>query len=154
MASDSAMSDNDREGRQRKPEASPSSNVVYDGDLIIDLGSPPSRPSFQINPAHFSSNNSSANEADDDEDDDDEEEEEIEDLRLPSPSHNTTGGSGDVGIAQQKTALERAHDGEAEDVDALEAEMEAAFEEEEARTRQSQQYMAPSDDESEVSEEE
>lgn len=140
IASDS---DNDREERQNKPEASPSSNVVYDGDLIIDLGSPPSLPSFKIDPAQFSSNNSSANEADDDEDD---EEEDIEDLRLPSPSHNTTGGNVDVGMA--------ASEEEAEDVDALEAEMEAAFEEEEARTRQSQQYTAPSDDESEVSEEE
>lgn len=147
----------DEEQRDNKCEsskigASQSSNIIIDGDLIIDMGSPPSRPAFKVNPAHFSSNNTSANEADDDGDD----EEEIEDLRLPSPArHNDTSGD------QPPAQYEEASDDEMEDDDALAAEMEAAFEEEEAtrsqqlQQQQQQQYTVLSDeDESEVSEEE
>ncbi|KAH8695373.1 RNA polymerase II transcription elongation factor-domain-containing protein [Talaromyces proteolyticus] len=143
LSSESAPSDDEQAEPQldsNKSTASPSSNIIIDGDLIIDMGSPPSRPSFKVNPAHFSSNNSSANEADDD----DEEEEDIEDLRLPSPARQDT------------TAPSTDAKGEDEDdEDALAAEMEAAFEEEASRTQnmqQTQRYI--SEDESEVSEEE
>lgn len=142
--------DDDRNEPQReesnKATASPSSNIIVDGDLIIDMGSPPSRPTFKVNPAHFSSNNSSANEADDD----DEDEEEFEDLRLPSPARQAEPPS--VPVPPVDT-----HKGEDEDdEDALAAEMEAAFEEEASRTQniqQTQRYVS-SEDESEVSEEE
>ncbi|KAJ5095535.1 hypothetical protein NUU61_004891 [Penicillium alfredii] len=127
---------------------SPISNIIVDGDLIIDMGSPPpSRPSFRVNPAYFSSNNTPADEGDDGD-------EEMEGFRLPSP----------VGKTAQSTSAPAAApaDGDnVEDDDALAAEMEAAFEEsareEEARSQQYSQPAArqyPSDDESEVSEEE
>ncbi|EYE98245.1 ELL-associated factor [Aspergillus ruber CBS 135680] len=129
---------------------SPGSNIIIDGDLIIDMGSPPpSRPAFNINPAHFSSNGTPSNGAEDDEDG-----EEMEDLRLPSPAGHTA--------PAQQAAPEPAQEEEVEDDDALAAEMEAAFEEsamEEQNVHSysqpaSQQYHAHSDDESEVSEEE
>ncbi|PKY08212.1 hypothetical protein P168DRAFT_286361 [Aspergillus campestris IBT 28561] len=42
-------------GSADKAAPSPGSNIIIDGDLIIDMGSPPpSRPVFNINPAHFS----------------------------------------------------------------------------------------------------
>ncbi|KAL1877626.1 hypothetical protein Plec18167_004589 [Paecilomyces lecythidis] len=141
IVSDSAASDEEQSQQtSTKPAASPNSNIIIDGDLIIDMGSPPpSRKPFIVNPAHFSSNSTSANEADDDDDD----EEDIEDLRLPSPAGPH---------AQPEQANE-----EVEDDDALAAEMEAAFEEsarEEEARRQQQQYAVASEDESEVSEEE
>lgn len=131
-----------------KASASPNSNLIYDGDLIIDMGSPPSRPTFRVNPAHFSSNNSSANEADGDED-----EEEFEDLRLPSPARQ-----GHAEIPSAPVPPVDTHKGgeDEDDEDALAAEMEAAFEEEASRTQniqQTQRYVS-SEDESEVSEEE
>jgi hypothetical protein len=130
-----------------KATASPSSNIIVDGDLIIDMGSPPSRPTFKVNPAHFSSNNSSANEADDDDD-----EEEFEDLRLPSPARQ---GHAEVPSAPA-LPVDTQKGEDVDDEDALAAEMEAAFEEEASRTQniqQTQRYMS-SEDESEVSEEE
>jgi hypothetical protein len=155
LSSESAPpSDYDDEGRaepqreeSNKATASPSSNIIVDGDLIIDMGSPPpSRPAFKVNPAHFSSNNSSANEADDD----DEDEEEFEDLRLPSPARQTEAPSAPVPPADTQKGEDE------DDEDALAAEMEAAFEEEASRTQNIQQthrYVS-SEDESEVSEEE
>lgn len=139
----------------QKLAPSPGSNIIIDGDLIIDMGSPPpSRPTFKVNPAHFSSNNTPSNVADDGED-------EMEDLRLPSPA----GQSGQSAPRARVEAPQPApNENEVEDDDELAAEMEAAFEqsareEEEARNHQyqkppSQQYQAASDDESEVSEEE
>ncbi|CRG92492.1 hypothetical protein PISL3812_09553 [Talaromyces islandicus] len=131
-----------------KATASPSSNVIVDGNLIIDMGSPPLRPTFKVNPAHFSSNNSSANEADDGEDED-----EFEDLRLPSPARQ---GHAEVPSAPAPDTQRDDYGDDEDDEDALAAEMEAAFEEEASRTQniqQTQQYML-SEDESEVSEEE
>ncbi|KAB8067456.1 RNA polymerase II transcription elongation factor-domain-containing protein [Aspergillus leporis] len=135
----------------QQPAPSPGSNIIIDGDLIIDMGSPPpSRPAFRVNPAHFSSNNTPANNDDGDEDED------IEDLRLPSPAGHG-GLSAHTGRAEP-ISNEQAEEDEVEDDDALAAEMEAAFEEsareEEARSQQSLHHYAPSDDESEVSEEE
>ena len=119
------------------------------------MGSPPpSRPAFKVNPAHFSSNHT-PNGAEEEEDDEDEE---MEDLRLPSPARQ----------AEQSAPVEKQENPspaeEEVEEDALAAEMEAAFEEsareeENARTQPYQQspsraYNAPSDDESEVSEEE
>ncbi|KAB8272068.1 RNA polymerase II transcription elongation factor-domain-containing protein [Aspergillus minisclerotigenes] len=135
----------------QQPAPSPGSNIIIDGDLIIDMGSPPpSRPAFRIDPAHFSSNNTPSNNEED-------EDEDIEDLRLPSPA-------GHAGMPTRSGRVEpsyntQADEDEVEDDDALAAEMEAAFEEsareEEARNHQSlHHYNAPSDDESEVSEEE
>ncbi|KAF7168082.1 hypothetical protein CNMCM5623_001224 [Aspergillus felis] len=128
-----------------KAAPSPGSNIIIDGDLIIDMGSPPpSRPAFRVNPAHFSSNNTPGNEEYD-------EEEEMEALRLPSPVGRGGASSERVEIA---AATQEEID---DDDDALAAEMEAAFEEE-ARKQEYQppslQYHVPSDDESEVSEEE
>lgn len=132
-----------------KAVPSPGSNIIIDGDLIIDMGSPPPSRPFNINPAHFSSNNTPADGPEDDED-------EMEDLRLPSPAGHPA--------AKQEAAPEPAKEEEVEDDDALAAEMEAAFEEsamEEENTHgryysqpPSQQYNAHSEDESEVSEEE
>ncbi|KAJ5561548.1 hypothetical protein N7535_003990 [Penicillium sp. DV-2018c] len=125
---------------------SPGSNIIVDGDLIIDMGSPPPSRSFVVNPAYFSSNNTPA---------DDEGDEGIGEFSLPSPAADTVpAASANTGTA---TVLEE----EVEDDDALAAEMEAAFEqsarEEEARNNQyiqpTRKYV-PSDDESEVSEEE
>jgi hypothetical protein len=113
------------------------------------MGSPPPSRSFRVNPAYFSSNNTPA--------DGENGEEEMGEFRLPSPVGTTTHPtlSAPTGTTTQGD--------EVEDDDALAAEMEAAFEEsareEEARSRQysqptaSRQYV-PSDDESEVSEEE
>lgn len=139
-----------------KAVPSPGSNIIVDGDLIIDMGSPPpSRPAFKVNPAHFSSNHTPTNDAEDEEG---EEDEEMEDLRLPSPARQA-GQSAPVEKQEKPAPAE-----EEVEEDALAAEMEAAFEEsareeENARTQPYQQppsraYNAPSDDESEVSEEE
>ncbi|KAL2827004.1 hypothetical protein BDW59DRAFT_171553 [Aspergillus cavernicola] len=127
----------------QKSVPSPGSNIIIDGDLIIDMGSPPPARPFKVNPAHFSSNNTPANHDEDGGDED------IEDLRLPSPVPTTQRSGPTPGIRVEE---------EEDDDDLLAAEMEAAFEEE-ARSQQSQthisshQYVA-SDDESEVSEEE
>ncbi|KAJ5861559.1 uncharacterized protein N7529_008869 [Penicillium soppii] len=134
-------------GSQQTGAQSPGSNIIVDGDLIIDMGSPPPSRSFVVNPAYFSSNNTPAD-GDGDED--------IGEFSLPSPAGNTgpTTSSTHTNTATQED--------EVEDDDALAAEMEAAFEqsarEEEARHQYNQptaarQYI-PSDDESEVSEEE
>ncbi|KAJ5481297.1 hypothetical protein N7475_000109 [Penicillium sp. IBT 31633x] len=126
---------------------SPSSNIIVDGDLIIDMGSPPPSRSFVVNPAYFSSNNTPA---------DDNGDEDIGEFSLPSPAGNT---APPTSVAHTGTATQ---EDEVEDDDALAAEMEAAFEqsarEEEARNHHyiqptTRQYV-PSDDESEVSEEE
>ncbi|EFQ98207.1 hypothetical protein MGYG_01243 [Nannizzia gypsea CBS 118893] len=153
---------------------SPGSNIIVDGDLIIDLGSPPpQRPPFKIDPSHFASNNTSANEAgyrSDDEDDveeprpsffgrrpvqeeEEEEEEEEEDE--------------DETMEDAQPANHADEDEEPADFeDDLVAEMEAALEEsareEEARLAMEQQQQhrhryvnhVESEDESEVSEEE
>lgn len=151
---------------EQKSNESPSANIIVDGDLIIDMGSPPSRPAIKIDPQHLASNNSSADEADYDSDD----EEDIEELRLPSPA-----GQADQALQESSTVHSTnstKEDKEIEgqggeqmeedivDDDDLAAEMEAAFEEsarEEERARnqllQQQQQHAESD-ESEVSEEE
>lgn len=166
LASDSSPSDAEEPARavsSSKPAPSlgsnSNSNIIIDGDLIIDMGSPPpSRPVFKVNPAHFPSNNASANEADDDEEEEEEEEEEIEDLRLPSPAR-PTGSGGDSQMDDAQMAQE--YEEEPEDDDELAAEMEAALEEsareeEQARNQQlsHQQFTVESEDESEVSEEE
>lgn len=128
---------------------SPNSNIIVDGDLIIDMGSPPSRPSFKVNPAYFSSNGTPADDGEDDDED-------MQELRLPSPAGDTEPAS-----SAQDGAVPAGDD--MEDDDALAAEMEAAFEEsareEESRSQQynqsaTRQYNVASDDESEVSEEE
>jgi hypothetical protein len=116
------------------------SNIIVDGDLIIDMGSP--RPSRTlVNPAFFSNDNTP----------DEDREDDIDSFRLPSPARNT-----------QHPPPAPPGDLEDED-DLLAAEMEAAFEEsareEEARRQQYSQhasgrYNVASDDESEVSEEE
>lgn len=135
-----------------KAAPSPGSNIIIDGDLIIDMGSPPpSRPAFKVNPAHFSSNNTPANHEEEDDDED------IEDLRLPSPA-----GHGGLQARSQDSgpAPATAHPAEEEGVDddALAAELEAAFEQEareaEGRSHQSHHYNVQSEDESEISEEE
>lgn len=144
-------------GSADKAAPSPGSNIIIDGDLIIDMGSPPpSRPVFNINPAHFSSNNTPAEGGEEDDD------EEIEALRLPSPA-----GPGahpvPTGGEEEPVSTTPAPDEDVEDDDALAAEMEAAFEEsarqEEERSQQSQpegpsHHYVASEDESEVSEEE
>jgi hypothetical protein len=157
--------------------ASSATNIIVDGDLIIDMGSPPpTRPAFKINPRHFASNNTSANEADYDSDD----EEDIEDLRLPSPAGPTgmRTNAEEVETMEVEEEEEEEEEDEAEadeedenggydggDDDDLAAEMEAAFEEsareeeqERARSQQmlqqQQRQQFPSDDESEISEEE
>lgn len=125
---------------------SPGSNIIIDGELIIDMGSPPPRRAFKVNPSFFSSNNTPT-----DDREGDESEEEVESFRLPSPARDTKPAS--TGLADTADNLE-------DDDDALAAEMEAAFEasarEEEARSHQYGQnsYQVASDDESEVSEEE
>lgn len=142
----------------QKPTPSPGSNIIIDGDLIIDMGSPPpSRPAFKVNPAHFSSNNTPSNVTEEDDDED-----KMETLRLPSPA-SRSGPSAPTRRAEISQIAPQ-KENEVEDDDGLAAEMEAAFEqsareEEEARSRQyqqpqSQQRHVPSDDESEVSEEE
>jgi hypothetical protein len=125
---------------------SPSSNIIVDGDLIIDMGSPPPSRPFVVNRAYFSSNNTPDEDGDED----------VGEFSLPSPVGNTAPptSSEHTGTAAQED--------EVEDDDALAAEMEAAFEqsarEEEARshhyTQPTTRQYVPSDDESEVSEEE
>lgn len=125
---------------------SPGSNIIIDGELIIDMGSPPPKRAFKVNPSFFSSNNTPT-----DDREGDESEEEMESFRLPSPARDTKPAS--TAPADNGDDLE-------DDDDALAAEMEAAFEasarEEEARSHQYGQssYQVASDDESEVSEEE
>ncbi|KAJ5158429.1 uncharacterized protein N7500_008080 [Penicillium coprophilum] len=126
---------------------SPSSNIIVDGDLIIDMGSPPPSRPFVVNRAYFSSNNTPA---------DDDGDEDVGEFSLPSPVGNT---APPTSSAHTDTAIQ---EDEVEDDDALAAEMEAAFEqsarEEEARshhyTQPTTRQYVPSDDESEVSEEE
>lgn len=140
-----SLSDADPGTGSQQSAQSPNSNIIVDGDLIIDMGSPPSRPAFKVNPAYFSSNGTPADDGDDEAGD-----EEMDGFRLPSPAGDTNSAP-----APAREDLE--------DDDALAAEMEAAFEEsareEEARSQQydqrtSRQYNVASDDESEVSEEE
>ncbi|RMJ25737.1 hypothetical protein PHISP_03383 [Aspergillus sp. HF37] len=132
----------------QKPAPSPGTNIIVDGDLIIDMGSPPpSRPAFKVNPAHFSSNNTPSNAGEDDE--------EMEDLRLPSPA-GRSGHNAPTGRAETSQTAPPKRD-EGEEDDELAAEMEAAFEQsarEEEEARSQQPRHALSDDESEVSEEE
>lgn len=163
--------------------ATSSSNIIVDGDLIIDMGSPPpERPKFKLNPRHFASSNTSANEGGDGSDDDGDD----GSSRSPSPPRLAVSRAwqtqrqldeGDDRDDEDEGAEEEdGHEAEAEnneemvDDDDLAAEMEAAFEEsareeEEERARtlllQQQQHQhhhhhhrVVSDDESEVSEEE
>lgn len=128
-------------GSQQTGAQSPGSNIIVDGDLIIDMGSPPPSRSFVVNPAYFSSNNTPA---------DGDGEEDIGEFSLPSPAGNAAppASSTQTGTATQED--------EAEEDDDLAAEMEAAFEAS-AREEEANQYgrkYVPSDDESEVSEEE
>ncbi|PYH43543.1 ELL-associated factor [Aspergillus saccharolyticus JOP 1030-1] len=133
-------------------EPSPGSNIIIDGDLIIEMGSP--RPS-RIDTTYFSDTHTPASEDREDEDDED-----VDHLRLPSPA-----GHGKAPAVREPVSAPPMDEDELDDDDALAAEMEAAFEEsareeEEARSQQSQPqysshlYHAPSEDESEVSEEE
>ncbi|GLA26683.1 hypothetical protein AnigIFM63326_003848 [Aspergillus niger] len=145
----------------QKAVPSPGSNIIIDGDLIIDMGSPPPARPFRVNPAYFSSNHTPADEEGNrDEDEEQEDDEDIEDLRLPSPA-----GHGGAPMASSGINLEPGVDEEDLEVDddPLAAEMEAAFEEdvqEDDRSQPvptqavSQQYHMASEDESEVSEEE
>ncbi|RDW86424.1 uncharacterized protein DSM5745_03066 [Aspergillus mulundensis] len=140
----------------QKTVPSPGSNIIIDGDLIIDMGSPPPARPFRVNPAHFSSNNTPSNNEDDEDGGDGYED--IEDLRLPSPVPTTQRSAPIPNIqVEGEDAGPEAEEAEDED-DLLAAEMEAAFEEE-ARSQQSQTHISshqyvPSEDESEVSEEE
>ncbi|KAG0155058.1 hypothetical protein PDIDSM_631 [Penicillium digitatum] len=142
---DSRSSPSDAGTGSQQAGQSPSSNIIVDGDLIIDMGSPPPRPF--VDRTYFSSNNTSA---------DDDGDEDMGELSLPSPVGNT---APPTSSAQTRTAIQ---EDEVEDDDALAAEMEAAFEqsarEEEALSHHyiqptTRQYV-PSDDESEISEEE
>ncbi|KAL3453883.1 RNA polymerase II transcription elongation factor-domain-containing protein [Aspergillus insuetus] len=132
---------------------SPGSNIIIDGDLIIDMGSPPPTRPFKVNPAHFSSNNTPANDGDQDNGDED-----IETLRLPSPVPAAQRSGPTAGLHANEDQMYQEEEGAEDEDDLLAAEMEAAFEEE-ARNQQMQpqvqthQYIQ-SDDESEVSEEE
>lgn len=128
---------------------SPDSNIIVDGDLIIDMGSPPPARAFKVDPSFFSSKNTPTDGPEDDGAGD----EEMGDFRLPSPAGHT----------KPSSAPAAAPDGDdMDDEDLLAAEMEAAFEEsareEEARSQQyshaASRYNVASDDESEVSEEE
>ncbi|KAL4800453.1 RNA polymerase II transcription elongation factor-domain-containing protein [Aspergillus venezuelensis] len=137
----------------QKSVPSPGSNIIIDGDLIIDMGSPPPARPFKVNPAHFSSNNTPAN---NDEEEEEDGYEDIEDLRLPSPVP-TTQKQTPIPDIQVEDDNDGAEEEEDED-DLLAAEMEAAFEEE-AQNQQAQAHIPQhqyvlSDDESEISEEE
>lgn len=148
----SSLSDAGTGSASQQTVQSPGSNIIIDGDLIIDMGSPPpSRPAFKVNPAYFSSKNTPT----DDQDGDGDGDEGMGDFRLPSPARN----------ANPPATADSVPDpgGDLEDDDDFAAEMEAAFEqenarEEEARSHQygqsTSRYNVPSDDESEVSEEE
>lgn len=151
---DSLSSDAATTGPSQQADQSPASNVIIDGDLIIDMGSPPpSRPAFKVNPAHFSSSNTPSNgvhnggdgvDEEDEEKEEEDDDEEMEDLKLPSPVN---------GVGHQDPEDEGGQD-------LLAADMEAAFEQsalEEQEGGQQNQQPQPqqsSDDESEVSEEE
>ncbi|OQE28622.1 hypothetical protein PENSTE_c003G01106 [Penicillium steckii] len=156
----SSLSDAGTGSASQQTIQSPNSNIIVDGDLIIDMGSPPPSRAFKVNPAFFSSNNTPTDDRDDGEGDELGEEEEMDSFQLPSPARDTkppppeniSGGTGD------------SNDMDDDDFDPLAAEMEAAFEEsareEQVAPRQytqtstSARYNMPSDDESEVSEEE
>ena len=135
-----ARSDRRRSSPHARPShPSPESNVIVDGNLIIDMGSPrPSRPAFKVNPAHFSSSNTPSNNMADDGGGGSEEE--MEDLRLPPPARHLQGST------PMDEDLNQEDEGKEGEEDPLAAEMEVALEE--ARSHQD------SDDESEVSEEE
>ncbi|KAJ5155426.1 hypothetical protein N7492_008229 [Penicillium capsulatum] len=150
----SSLSDAGTGSASQQTVQSPGSNIIIDGDLIIDMGSPPpSRPAFKVNPAYFSSNNTPTDDQDGDGDGDDG----MGDFQLPSPARNAN--------HEPEVSADSAPDpgGDLEDDDAFAAEMEAAFEQESAREEEAQshqygtstgRYNVPSDDESEVSEEE
>lgn len=171
------------EDEQRKPEppAAPSPNIIVDGDLIIDMGSPPpQRRPFKINPRHFSSNNTSGNEAGFDSDDDDDlqdpqlpvaltrrkfsrqpEEEEESDEDEEEDDEVEDEVMNDAPAIQQQTGSAPEEDEIDDNDDPIAAELKAAFEqtrlEEEQRARQlhyQRRQHVVSDDESEVSEEE
>ncbi|EFW20562.1 hypothetical protein D8B26_003081 [Coccidioides posadasii str. Silveira] len=170
----------EEEPKSASPTAptAPNSNIVVDGDLIIDWGSPPpERPKIKLNPRDFASGNTSANEggygSGNNEGD--------EDIRSPSPPRLAVSRAWQKRPPQQQDeedeeeeeeevsdeddneSEQEANDDEPDD-DGLEAEMEAAFvreQEEEERARnlllqqqQQQQRHIVSDEESEVSEEE
>ncbi|EZF31522.1 hypothetical protein TMEN_3159 [Trichophyton mentagrophytes] len=160
---------------------SPGSNIIVDGDLIIDMGSPPpQRPAFKIDPSHFASNNTSANEAgynsDDEEDveeprpsffgrrpvqeeDEEEEEEEEDEDETMEDAQAADHADGDEEpadfeddlVAEMEAALEES---------AREEEARLAMEQQQQQQQQQQQHQhryanhVESEDESEVSEEE
>ncbi|KAJ0424099.1 RNA polymerase II transcription elongation factor-domain-containing protein [Aspergillus carlsbadensis] len=137
----------------QKTAPSPGSNIIIDGDLIIDMGSPPPTRPFKVNPAHFSSNNTPANN-----DDEDNRDEDVEALRLPSPVPAAETSGPTAGFHAKEDQMYQDEEDAQDEDDLLAAEMEAAFEEE-ARNQQMQPQMQThqyiqSDDESEVSEEE
>ncbi|KAL4928429.1 uncharacterized protein BDV17DRAFT_282007 [Aspergillus undulatus] len=118
----------------QKSVPSPGSNIIIDGDLIIDMGSPPPARPFKVNPAHFSSNNTPANDEEEEEEDG---YEDIEDLRLPSPvpTNQRPEPIPDIQVEDDNDEAEE----EADD-DLLAAEMEAAFAEE-AQNQQAQGHI-------------
>lgn len=140
-------------------EPSPSSNIIVDGDLIIDMGTPPPpRPGTKIDHSAFGSNSASV--------DDLEENEEIEGLELPSavderdPSPAENGRDQSPAYDEQepdKMEVDEDDFADGNGDDDLARELEAAFEEnarqEAERARQQQQQMIE-EEESEVSEEE
>ena len=166
------------EDEPKKAEpAAPSPNIIVDGDLIIDMGSPPpQRRPFKINPRHFSSNNTSGNEAGFGSDDDDD----LQDPQLPvsltrgrfsrqpEPEDESNEDEEEDGEVEDGTMedvpgqqAEPTHEDEDDNDDPIAAELKAAYEqtrlEEEQRARQlhyQRQQAVVSDDESEVSEEE
>ncbi|KAL4979308.1 hypothetical protein BDW66DRAFT_157509 [Aspergillus desertorum] len=136
----------------QKTVPSPGSNIIIDGDLIIDMGSPPPARPFKVNPAHFSSNNTPSNDEDEEEDGDGNED--VEHLRLPSPVPTTQRPEPAPGIQVEDDNDGAEEEGIEDEDDLLAAEMEAAFEEE-ARSQQSQAHVSahqyiPSEDESEL----
>ncbi|KAJ5493273.1 hypothetical protein N7539_002019 [Penicillium diatomitis] len=140
---ESRMSESDAgtaNGSQQSVQ-SPGSNIIIDGELIIDMGSPPPKRAFKVNPSFFSSNNTPSDD------------QEANDSEVDIDSGNSTcPPAGSVGTGD---------DMEEDDDDALAAEMEAAFEasarEEEAlghRYGEGNYIVGMGSDESEVSEEE
>lgn len=132
---------------------SPGSNIIVDGDLIIDMGSPGPSRGLKFNPAFLVGDEGDEGDERYERDGGDDGDEEIESFQLGSPARNPP----------QPPAPVETHDNgdDMEEDDLLAREMEAAFEEsareEEARHQYSQHTTnryVPSDDESEISEEE
>ncbi|KAL1958233.1 hypothetical protein VTO42DRAFT_4741 [Malbranchea cinnamomea] len=170
----SALSKSLPQEEDSKPEpAAPSPNIIVDGDLIIDMGSPPPpKRRFNINPRHFPSNNTSGNEAGYASDDDDD----LEDPQHPAVINRSrfsrhrqeeeeSNEDEEDGVEAEEGEDDEAADEEAdeqiqaEDDDPLTAELKAAYErslenERETMQRQIHQHHVVSEEESEESEEE